>query len=100
MRAGGSPPATPYRIVTLVVGELRTFNEGRGFTPGDTTRSLCSTGTTPSAFNEGRGFTPGDTRKYRSPSGDLISTFNEGRGFTPGDTCGVGSLRPSLKCVQ
>ena len=60
MRAGGSPPATP--------GALRT-----------------SSATVPKPFNEGRGFTPGDTPAARSLTG-LLRVFNEGRGFTPGDT--------------
>ena len=38
MRAGGSPPATPQRILPGVNSRFA-FNEGRGFTPGDTLSS-------------------------------------------------------------
>ena len=38
------------------------------------------------AFNEGRGFTPGDTCRCEQGHPLQLDAFNEGRGFTPGDT--------------
>ena len=67
MRAGGSPPATPYRH-TLPSKLGNPFNEGRGFTPGDT-RNRVSQRVVVGSFNEGRGFTPGDTYEVRETRG-------------------------------
>ena len=38
------------------------------------------------SFNEGRGFTPGDTPPGARCHTPDCTPFNEGRGFTPGDT--------------
>ena len=60
MRAGGSPPAT-HVGPEPTPPPTRSFNEGRGFTPGDTIALVSSRLGRTRSFNEGRGFTPGDT---------------------------------------
>ncbi len=85
MRAGDSPPATPATELALHTSSHTTFNESRGFTPGNT-RSGVQHRRRPAPFNESRGFTPGNTPPrcvslWRPPR-----SFNESRGFTPGNT--------------
>ena len=75
MRAGGSPPATHER-----------------FEPGSATIDTT--------FNEGRGFTPGDTGAVTSLPAPHESPFNEGRGFTPGDTVSTGPISTDATNVQ
>ncbi len=59
MRAGGLAPATRCGGRWRRCGG-RSFNEGRGVSPGDTTRELQVLGEI-APFNEGRGVSPGDT---------------------------------------
>ena len=108
MRAGGLAPATPRPRRLLMFG-VRSFNEGRGVSPGDTWRCQGMRGGE-MPFNEGRGVSPGDTRLavqealvgllrsmragglapatlgQTSWEPALDSSFNEGRGVSPGDT--------------
>ena len=66
MRAGGSPPATPRLQPRRGATPYGSFNEGRGFTPGDTSTTviMCDSTLRIAPFNEGRGFTPGDTSQH------------------------------------
>ena len=51
------------------------------------------------SFNEGRGFTPGDTGTATTTA-DSKRAFNEGRGFTPGDTNDAGNDNCIAHTVQ
>ena len=97
---------------------MRSFNEGRGRSPGNTGRRSSRPSPARSTFNEGRGRSPGNTRRMpraaladshvqRRPGpkprqhapprvrGPPVSpTFNEGRGRSPGNT------RPELDHLE
>ena len=95
MRAGGSPPATPTSRMLLTVC-WKPFNEGRGFTPGDTLSKWVDNVRGGCTFNEGRGFTPGDTvEDQRRPQRVVIRRSMRAGGSPPAtrERCEVFTVR-------